>query len=230
MGKLLFVKTSRTYGIFGLIVCCGAIVAGAWMALSGTYAGILLVPLGLLCGKFCLKMATLKFEIYEQGFFSKSIFGTLSSRYADLTSIARGATRTNGVLMTNIHFATKSGAKATITSEGFGKDDKMAQLLNHACHALATTWTKTLERQSEIVWMSKGSSPTLKIRKDGVLVKEKTGVETFIPLSRLHVKSGFALSADIFDDDKKIVKVNTGSPNYFVGETLIAMLLQKQGG
>jgi hypothetical protein len=230
MGSLLFVKSSAIYGIFGLMVCGGAIVAGVWMAMGGAYAGLLLVPLGFLVGKFCLKIATLKFEIYEHGFISKSIFGTLSGRYADLISIARGATRTNGVLMTNIHFVTKSGAKATVTSEGLRKDDKMAQLLNYACHALATTWMKTLERQNEIDWMSKGSSPTLKIRKDGVLVKEKSGVEAFIPLSRFQVKSSFALAADIFDDDKKIVKVNTGSPNYFVGETLIAMLLQKQRG
>jgi len=173
------------------------------MALGGAYAGLLLVPLGFLAGEFCLKIATLQFEIYEQGFISKSIFGTLSGRYADLTSISRGATRTNGVLMTNVHFVTKSGEKATVTSEGLGKDDKMAQLLNYACHALATTWMKTLERQSEVVWMSKGSSPTLKIRKDGVLVKEESGVEAFIPLSRFHVKSGFAFAADIFHDDKK---------------------------
>ena len=228
MGKLLFVKTYRAGGIIGLIFSFGLIVAGVWVALSGTYAAILLVPVGLFLGKLFLKAVTLKCEIYEQGFVSKSATGGASGRYADLKSISRGATRSNGVLMTNIHLVTQSGAKATIASEGFGKDDKMGQLLTYACQALASTWMRTLERQNEVLWMAKDSSPTLKIRKDGVLVKEKTGVEGFIPLSQFNVKPGFALAVEIFNGDKKVVKVNSGEPNYFVGETLIAMLREKQ--
>jgi len=198
------------------------------MALGGAYAGLLLVPLGFLAGEFCLKIATLQFEIYEQGFISKSIFGTLSGRYADLTSISRGATRTNGVLMTNVHFVTKSGEKATVTSEGLGKDDKMAQLLNYACHALATTWMKTLERQSEVVWMSKGSSPTLKIRKDGVLVGDKSGVDTYIPFGQFQMKPLYGLGVQILNGDQKVMTTNSGVPNFHVGLALITILANKR--
>jgi hypothetical protein len=62
---------------------------------------------------------------------------------------------------------------------------------------LANTWAKTLKQQNEAVWMAKESSPILKIRKHGVLVKQQTGVEEFIPLSQFHVKTVFALKVDI---------------------------------
>ena len=228
MGKLLFVKTYRVGGIVGLVFCFGLIAAGVWIALSGAYAAILLVPVGLFLGKFFLKAATMKHEIYEEGFVSKSATGGTSARYADLKSIARGATRANGVLMTNIHFVTQSGAKTTVTNEEFAKDAKMAQLLTYSCRALANTWMKTLERQSEVIWMEKDSVPTLKIRKDGVIVKEKSGIEEFIPLSQFHVKPGFALTVEIFNGDKKLIKVNSGAPNYYVGETLLAMLAENR--
>jgi hypothetical protein len=175
-----------------------------------------------------LKAVTLKCEIYEQGFVSKSAFGSVSGRYGELKSISRGAVRTNLVLITNIGFVTQSGAKAALSMESIGNDDKMEQLLDYACLAMANTWMKILQRQNEVVWVAKDSKPTLKIRKDGVLVKEKTGVEGFIPFSQFRVKPGFALKADIFNGDKKVVTVNTGDPNYFVGETLIAMLIENQ--
>jgi hypothetical protein len=228
MGKLLFVNTNRTNGIAGMVICACMIILGLWTALSGAYAGILFVPLGILGGKFCLKIATLKTQVYEQGFVSTHIFGRTSGRYGELKSISRGATRTNGVLMTNIHFVTRSGAKATVTNEGLGKDDKMGQLLNYSCHALASNWMTSLERQNEVVWMMKDSLPIMKIRKDGVLIKEKTGVESFIPLNQFHANPGYALAVDICYGDKKALKVNTGEPNYFVGEMLIAMLVNNQ--
>ena len=228
MGKLLFVKTYRGGGIVGLVFCFCLIAAGMWIALSGTYVAILLVPVGCFLGKIFLKAATMKHQIYEEGFVLKSATGGFSGRYADLKVIARGATRYNGVLMTNIHFVTQAGAKTTITNEEFAMDAKMSQLLTYACRALANTWMKALERQREVVWIAKESGPILKIRKDGVLVKGKTGIEEFIPLSQFNVKPGFALAVEIFNGDKKVVKVNSGEPNYFVGETLLAMLGENQ--
>jgi hypothetical protein len=132
MGKLLFVKTYRAGGIIGLVFCVDLIVTGVWAALSGEYAGILAIPAGLFLGKFCWKLVTLKHELYEEGFVSKSGFGGASDRYEELKSISCGATRTNGVLITNIHFVTQSGAKATISMESIGREDKMGQLLNYA--------------------------------------------------------------------------------------------------
>ena len=228
MGKLLFVNTNRTYGIFGLIVCSGAILAGMWMAFGGAYAGLALVPLGLLGGKFCLKMTTLKTELYEQGFVSRHIFGGVSGRYADLKSIARGAVRTHGVLTTNIHFVTQTGEKVTVSEEALGRDDKMAQLLNYSGKAMATTWMKTLDRQKEVPWITKNSTPILKIRHDGVIVEGKMESDGFIPLRELELKPGHGLSVDVCRGDRKIVVVESAVANYFVGEMLVSKLAESQ--
>jgi hypothetical protein len=93
MGKLLFVNTSRINGIFGLVVCAGTITAGLWFGLSGACAGLLLLPAGLFAGKFCLKMANLRTELYEQGFVSKNAFGGASGRYGELKSISGRSAR-----------------------------------------------------------------------------------------------------------------------------------------
>jgi hypothetical protein len=220
MGRLLFVNTRRTYGIFGLIVCSGAIGAGMWMACGGAYAGLALVPIGLLCGKFCLKMATLKTELYEQGFVSRDIFGGVSGRYADLKSIARGAVRTNGVLTTNIHFVTQTGEKVTVSEE--------AQVLNYSCKAMATTWMKTLDRLKEVPWITKDSIPILKIRHDGVIVEGKRESDGFIPLSELELKAGQVLSVKVCRGDREIVAVESAAANYFVGEMLVRMLAESR--
>src|SRR3954454_2451419 len=109
MGELLFVNTNRANGIFGVILCLAMRAIGLWTTLSGAYPGVVLIPLGIYLGKFCLKIATQRTELYEQGFVSKNIFGSVRGRYADLKSIVRGAVKTNGVLQTNIHFVTNSG-------------------------------------------------------------------------------------------------------------------------
>jgi hypothetical protein len=229
MGKLLFVNTNRATGIFGIIICAGAIAAGVWFGLEGAYAGLLFVPAGLFAGKFCLKIATMRSELYEQGFVKASCFGSVTGRYGDLKSISRGAVRTNGVLVTNIHFVTQSGEKATISKESVGKDDQMSQLLGHACAALATTWMKTLDRQKEVVWMVKGTSPILRIRKDGIVYQGKMGTDEFIPMNELRLRSGHAMAVELCRGDQNVAKINSGDPNYLVGETLVAMLLENQG-
>jgi hypothetical protein len=229
MGKLLFVSTNRTNGIVGLLACAAAVLVGAWAALSGAYAGILFVLLGLLGSKFCLKIATQRAELYELGFVSRNIFGGVSARFADLKSIARGAVSRNGVVQSNIYFRTKSGETVTITREVFLKgDDKMQVLLDHACSALAQAWAKTLERQTEVVWLMKGSSPLLKIRKEGVLVEGKSGSDALIPLNQFRVQPLFGLEVQILNGDEKVLKANSGDSNYFVGQALIAMLQPKQ--
>jgi hypothetical protein len=228
MGKLLFVNTNRVNGIFGMIVCAVAIAAGVWFGLGGAYAGILLVPGGLFAGKFCLKLATMRSELYEQGFVTTSCFGSVTARYGDLKSISRFAVRRNGVLNTHIHFVAQSGERTTMSKESIGQDDKMAQLLGHACESLASTWTKTLDRQKEVVWIAKGTSPILRVRKDGVVFQGKIGTDEFIPLNQLQLKSGHLATVDICRGDAKVAKVNSADPNYFVGERLVAMLLENQ--
>ena len=198
----------------------------------GTYVGILLVPAGLFGGKFCLKLATTRSEIYEQGFITKSWFGSVTARYADLKGISRYAVRVNGVLNTSVYFLTQSGEKVTMTRESI-RNDKMTQLLDYACESLATTWMKTLNRQKEVVWLVKETVPYLRIRKDGVVYQGKnaqgmTGADEFISLNELQLKSGPLATVDICRGDTKIAKVNSAESNYFVGETLIAMLLENQ--
>jgi hypothetical protein len=228
MGKLLFVNTNRTNGIFGMIICAGAIAAGVWFGLDGAYAGILLVPGGLFAGKFCLKLATTRSELYEQGFATTSCFGSVTVRYGDLKSISRFAVRRNGVLNTHIYFVTPSGERVAMIKESIRQDDKMAQLLGRACESLASTWMKTLDRQKEVVWIVKGTSPILRVRKDGVVFLGKSGADEFIPLNQLQLKSGPLTSVDICRGDTKVAKVNSAESNYFVGQTLIAMLLENQ--
>jgi hypothetical protein len=80
-----------------VVFCACAVAAGLWFGFDGDYAGFLLVPAGLFVGKFCLKIATLRTELYEQGFVSKNAFGSASGRYEELRSISRSAVRTNGV-------------------------------------------------------------------------------------------------------------------------------------
>lgn len=202
---------------------------GVGAALSGAYIGILFVPLGLFGGKFCLKIATQRAELYEQGFVSKNIFGGVSARYADLKSIARGATSKNGVLQSRIHFGTQAGEKVIVAHEVFRKgDNKMQLLLDHACGALAETWFKTLERKTEVVWLMKGSSPLLKIRKEGLLVESKPGPDGLIPLNQLRVQPLYGLEVQIFNGDKKVLTANSGAENYYVGLTLIEKLIEKQ--
>lgn len=232
MGKLLFVNTNRTNGIFGVIICAALVACGVGLGIEGTYVGILLVPAGLFGGKFCLKLATTRSEIYEQGFITKSWFGSVTARYADLKGISRYAVRVNGVLNTSVYFLTQSGEKVTMTRESI-RNDKMTQLLDYACESLATTWMKTLDRQKEVVWLVKETVPYLRIRKDGVVYQGKnaqgmTGADEFISLNELQLKSGPLATVDICRGDTKIAKVNSAESNYFVGETLIAMLLENQ--
>jgi hypothetical protein len=232
MGKLLFVNTNRTNGIFGVIICAALVACGVGLGIEGTYVGILLVPAGLFGGKFCLKLATTRSEIYEQGFITKSWFGSVTARYADLKGISRYAVRVNGVLNTSVYFLTQSGEKVTMTRESI-RNDKMTQLLDYACESLATTWMKTLNRQKEVVWLVKETVPYLRIRKDGVVYQGKnaqgmTGADEFISLNELQLKSGPLATVDICRGDTKIAKVNSAESNYFVGETLIAMLLENQ--
>ena len=225
MGKLLFVNTNRVNGIVGLIVSAAAVMVGLWAASVGKYGGLVIVPLGLFGGWFCLKMATQRTELYEQGFVSNSIFGGLSARYADLKSILRGATLTNGVLQTNIIFTTQQGKTVTISNQKFLKgDDKMQMLLDCSCNALAETWAKTLGRKTEVVWLQRGSSALLKIRKEGVLVEGKPGAEALIPLNQFNIKDGYGLDAQIRSGDKKVMTVSSAEPNFYVGCALLDML------
>jgi hypothetical protein len=230
MGKLLFVNTNRVNGIVGLIASLIFAGVGAAATFTGSYLGLIGVALGLLLGKFCLKTATQRAELYEQGFVSKSMFESQSGRYADLESIIRGAIRTNGVVTTRIHLVARSGAQLMISSEALGKGDKDSKLLmDHACRSLAETWAKNLERNTEVIWLKKGASPLLKIRKEGVLVEGATGADGLIPLSQMRVEPRqVGLSVDILNGDRKVMTVNSGEPNYHVGLALIAMILEKQ--
>jgi hypothetical protein len=228
MGKLLFVNTNRVNGIAGVIVCALIIVMGAWLGIDGTYAGFLLVPLGLFGGKFSLQLATQKSEIYEQGFVTSNCFGSVRARYADLKGISRSAMRVNGVLNTNVYFSTHSGEKATLSREALRNDEKMTLLLDQACGALAGTWMKTLERQKEVVWIENGAEPLLRIRKDGLIFRGKTGTEEFIALNEVQLKGKYPSTVDICRGETKITNVSSASPNYFVGEALIGMLLENQ--
>jgi hypothetical protein len=228
MGKLLFVNTNRTNGIFGIIICVAVIAAGVGLGLEGTYAGILLVPAGLFGGKFCLKLATMRSELYEQGFITKHCFGSVTARYADLKSISRFATRRNGVLNIHIHLHTQSGEVASIMDESIRQNNKMLQLLDHACKSLASTWMKTLDSQKEVVWIVKGTSPVVRLRKDGLVFQRENGAEEFISLNELQLKPGYATAVEICRGDVKVTNLNSSESNFFVGEALIAMLLENQ--
>ena len=212
-----------------MIVCAGAIAAGVWFGLGGAYAGILLVPAGLFAGKFFLKLATMRSELYEQGFIAKSCFGSVSGRYSDLKAISRLVIRRNGVLNTQIQLVTQSGERATISRESLGKDDKMWQLMDYACKSLAGTWMKTLDRQKEVVWIAKGTTPLLRIRKDGIVFQGENGADEFIALNELQLKAGFfATEVEVCRGDTKVLRVNRAESNCFVGEMLLAMLLENR--
>jgi hypothetical protein len=116
-----------------------------------------------------------------------------------------------------------------ISNEALGKGDKESQLLmDRACTSLAGTWAKTLERNTEVVWLKKGSSPFLKIRKDGVVVEGATGMDGLIPLSQMRTQAlPMGLNVDILNGDRRVITVNSGEANYFVGLALIAMILEK---
>jgi hypothetical protein len=230
MGKLLFVNTNRTNGIVGLIASLLFVGVGVASIVSGSYVGLVGVLFGLLLGAFCLKIATQRSEIYEQGFASKSIFGSQAGRYADLKSIIRGAVRTNGVVTTRVQLVDQSGKRLTVSREALGQGDKESQLLlDRACTCMAESWAKKMERCTEVVWLTKGSSPLLKIRKDGVLVEGATGADGFVPLSQMRVQpKQVGLAVDILNGDRKVITVNSGEPNYYVGLALIAMILEKQ--
>jgi len=230
MGKLLFVNTNRVNGIVGLVASLIFVVLGAYSALTGTYLGLIGVALGLLFGKFCLKTATQRSELYELGFVSKSMFESQSGRYADLKSITRSAIRTNGVVTTRVYLVAQSREPLIISSEALGKGDKDSQLLmDYACRSLAETWAKNLERNTEVIWLQKGSSPLLKIRKEGVLVEGATGADGLIPLSQMRLQPiPLGLNVDVLNGDRKVMTVNSGEANYYVGLALIAMILEKQ--
>ena len=230
MGKLLFVNTNRVNGIVGLAASLIFAGLGAAATFTESYLGLIGVALGLLLGKFCLKTATQRSELYELGYISKSIFGSQSGRYADLESITRGAVRTNGVVTTRVHLVAQSGERLIVGREALGKGDTDSQLLmDHACGSLAETWAKNLERNTEVIWLQKGSSPLLKIRKEGVLVEGATGADGLIPLSQMRLQPRqVGLSVDILNGDRKVMTVNSGEPNYHVGLALIAMIIEKQ--
>jgi hypothetical protein len=112
--------------------------------------------------------------------------------------------------------------------ESIRRQDDMAQLMGHACESLACTWMKTLDRQKEVVWIVKGTRPILRVRKDGVVFQGENGADEFIPLNELQLKSGYAATVEICRGAAKVAKVNSAESNYFVGEALIAMLLENQ--
>jgi hypothetical protein len=229
MGKLLFVNTNRVNGIAGILICAAFAALGVWATLSGNYGWALVIPAGIFGGKFSLKMATQRTEFYEQGFISKNIFGGVRGRYADLKSIVRGAVRMNGVTQTNIHFVMNSGEMLSVSDEKLLKTgDQMQLLLEFSSAALAEVWAKTLESQTEVVWMMKGSAPLLKIRKEGVLVEEKPGAATLIPLAQIQFKSSLPLQVQILNGTESVISVNSGASNYFVGRSLIAKLIENQ--
>ncbi len=228
MGKLLFVNTNRTNGIFGVLICAALVAAGVGLGLEHNYPGILLVPAGLFGGKFCLKLATMRSELYEKGFINASCFGSVSARYADLQSISRYGVRVNGVLNTHVYFVTKSGERVVIARESIRQDDKMIQLVSHACGSLASAWMNTLEHQNEVVWIADKTGPILRLRKDGVVFKGKMGADEFIPLNDLQLKPGPLTLVDVCRGDAKVVRLNYADRNFFVGETLVAMLREKQ--
>ena len=229
MGKLIFVNTNRTNGIVGVVLCSALALGGGYATVNGAYWGLLAVLLGLACGKYSLRIATQKTEIYEQGFSAKNIFGQLSGRYADQKSVGRSAISRNGVLTTTIIFIAPSGKKFMVSDEALGgKDNKMLKLLDLACAALAEKWAKTLEQNTEVVWLEKGSSPLLRIRKDGITIGDGTGPDGFIPLNQVRYKEVFGLKVDILNGDRKVLTAHTSTPNFFVGQTLIANLLKKQ--
>lgn len=230
MGKLLFVNTNRINGIFGVVICAAIAACGIGLTMGGNYAGALLIPFGIAGVAFCLKIATQRAEIYEHGFVSKSIYGSVSGSYSDLKSIYRMAVRRNGVLTTNIFLTTNAGQKLGISNEKFLKgDDKMELLLDRSSGDLAETWAKTLDKGTEVVWLKDGDSPLLKIRKDGVLVEPKNGLPTFIPLGQFQIKNAtFPGSVEILNHDQKVMNINSVAPNYFVGLKLIELLLGKQ--
>lgn len=228
MGKLLFVNTNRTNGIVGLVACLVFVVLSGSAVVEGQYLGLLGVALALFLGKFCLTIASERTEIYEQGYVSKNLFGSQSGRYADLKAIARGAIRTNGVVTTRVHLVPQSGKPLVVSSEGFLKGDKESKLLmDRACSSLAETWAKRLERDKEVVWLS--TSASMKIRKEGVLLEGASGADGLIPLSQLRVQAmPSGLSVDLLNGERRILSVNSGEPNYYVGLALIAMILEKQ--
>ncbi len=229
MGKLLFVNTNRVNGIAAIVICLAMIAIGIWLTLDGTYVAAIFVPLGLLGIKFFLKIATQRVELYEQGYVSKNIFGGVRGRYADLKALTRSAVTRNGVLNTDIFLTTNAGEKVIIHNEKFLKgDDKMQLLLERAGTAMAETWMKTLERQTEVVWLTNGASPLLKIRKDGVLVEGKSGSDGFISIGQFNTKQLYGLDMQILNGNQQVIKVNSGAINFFVGLILISMLANKQ--
>jgi len=229
MGKLLFVNTNRINGIFAVVICLALVAIGIWLTIDGTYVAAIFVPLGLLGIKFFLKMATQRTELYEQGFISKNIYGGVRGRYGDLKSITRSAVRVNGVLNTNIFLTTNSGQKLIVSNEKLLKgDDKMELLMERASTAMAEVWAKNLERQTEVVWLMDGSKPLLKIRKDGVLVGDKSGVDTYIPFGQFQMKPLYGLGVQILNGDQKVMTTNSGVPNFHVGLALITILANKR--
>ena len=228
MGKLLFVNTNRVNGIFGVIICACIAAAGVYLTFfDRNYPAILLIPAGIFGGKFCLKLATLRTELYEHGYASKDIFGSISGRYADLKSVTRNAVRVNGVLNTMIILQNQAGKRLVVQNEKLWKgDEKMQSLLQRSTTDLAETWAKSLERQTEIVWLTIGST-VLKIRKDGVLVEGKDS-PGWISLGQLNIKPLAGLDAQILNGDQKVVNTSTAGTNFYVGLALIEILGSKQ--
>jgi hypothetical protein len=229
MGKLLFVNTNRVNGIAAIVLCLALVALAIWLTLDGTYVAAIFVPLGLLGIKFFLKMATQRVELYEQGYVSKNIFNGVSGRYADLKSITRSAVRVNGVLNTDIFFTTNAGEKVIVHNEKFLKgDDKMELLMERVSRAMAETWAKNLERQTVVVWVVDGAKPLLKIRKDGVLVTDKSGAEIYVPFTQFQMKATHGLGVEILNANQKVLSTSSGTANFHVGMSLIAMLANKR--
>jgi len=99
--------------------------------------------LGLLLGKFCLKTATQRSELYEQGFISKSIFGKPKRplRGPEVDHPRRGQDEWGG--NARVHLVAQSGERLIVSREALGKGDQESQLLmDRACRGLAETWAK----------------------------------------------------------------------------------------
>jgi hypothetical protein len=108
--------------------------------------------------------------------------------------------------MTQIFLVKPSGERVMVVLEALRKDDKTSQLLQHACGALAASWMKTLERQGEVTWLTRDSKPFLRIRKDGVLLQAKNGVDEFIRLNQMQLKNGFAMMVEVWNDNRKLAQ------------------------
>ncbi|PTL85308.1 hypothetical protein [Vitiosangium sp. GDMCC 1.1324] len=238
LGRILFQKKVGTVGLFlswGFAGCF--FLGGLWgiigFALGGGWVeSALFLVIGWSVALWLAAHALGRFRVYELGVTRKSLFGTRTLRYSELTSFQFGATRNyyNGAYAgttVNMRFTPGPGAKAIRHNQTIqGNDSDLDMLRDQVADIVAGHLLERLKQGEEILW-----GPTARFTKDGLVVRASKlfgkGEERLAPYN---AGLGFNIEQGTFhlfigNETKAAMSVACAADNFYPGMKMLGALV-----